>query len=87
MGEIVIRHNLTRQVCDFLEQDYPPTEACEASLQKMLSREKVTVFLGLIALDSKGRVGGATTKEPFVYEYQRASDDKMSQVNPTPVSL
>jgi isoaspartyl peptidase/L-asparaginase-like protein (Ntn-hydrolase superfamily) len=88
MGEYVIKHNLTRQVCDYLEQGYSPTEACEASLKKMLSREKVTVFLGLIALDAKGEVGGATTKsESFVYEYQRLGDEKMTQIKPAAISI
>jgi len=88
LGEIAIRHGLTRTVCDFLEEEYSPTEACEAALEKMLKRDKeVTVIMALIALDKHGRVGGATTKDSFSYQYQKLSEDKMTEVVPTPVSV
>lgn len=87
MGEIAIRHNLTRQVCDYLEQGYHPKEACEESLKKMLRNDRISMIMALIALDREGRVGGATTKEPFVYQYQKASDKEVTVVRPTPVSI
>ena len=87
LGEISIRHGLTRSVCNFLEDGYPPTEACEAALKKMLRTEKVEVIMALIALDRHGRVGGATTKESFSFQYQRLSETTMTEVVPTPVSL
>ena len=88
LGEIAIRHGLTRAVCDLLEKDYEPTEACETVLKRMLrSDPEVTVIIALIALDKHGRVGGATTKESFSYQYQRLSDKEATEVVPTPVSL
>ncbi len=87
LGEYAIRHNLTRKVCDRLEEGYQPTEACEDTLKEMLRREKVGFILALVALDRHGRVGGATTKESFVYQYQRLSDTSMTRVTPTPVSI
>jgi isoaspartyl peptidase/L-asparaginase-like protein (Ntn-hydrolase superfamily) len=87
LGEIAIRHGLTRSVCNFLEEEYSPTEACEAALKKMLRSDKVEVIMALIALDKQGRVGGATTKESFSYQYQRLSETAMTEVVPTPVSI
>jgi len=86
LGEIAIRHGLTRSVCNFLGEGYHPTEACEAVLKRMLRRDKVDVIMALISLDRHGRVGGATTKESFSYQYQRMGDDKMTEIIPTPVS-
>jgi N4-(beta-N-acetylglucosaminyl)-L-asparaginase len=88
LGEIAIRHGLTRTVCDFLAEGYDPTEACETALRNMLRRDQeITVIMALIALDKNGRVGGATTKESYSYQYQRLSDSKMTEVVPTPVSI
>jgi isoaspartyl peptidase/L-asparaginase-like protein (Ntn-hydrolase superfamily) len=87
LGEIVIRHGLTRAVCDFLEEDYSPTEACEFALKRMLKRDPdIKVIIALIALDRRGRVGGATTKDSFSYQYQRLGDNQMTEVVPTTVS-
>ncbi len=88
LGEIAIRHGLTRTVCDLLAEGYSPTEACETTLRNMLRRdEEITVIMALIALDKHGRVGGATTKESYSYQYQRLSDSKMTEVVPTPISV
>jgi L-asparaginase / beta-aspartyl-peptidase len=91
IGEFVIRHNLTRKVCDYLGEGFNPTEACEESLRQMLRGEKVDYVIGLIALDRQGRVGGATSgrdvRMQFSYQYQRLSDQKMTSVTPTPISL
>ena len=87
LGEIAIRHGLTRTVCNFLGEGYPPTEACEAALKKMLRIDKVEVIMALIALDKQGRVGGATTRESFSYQYQRTSESHMTELVPTPVSI
>jgi isoaspartyl peptidase/L-asparaginase-like protein (Ntn-hydrolase superfamily) len=88
LGEIAIRHGLTRTVCDFIEQGYTPTEACEAALKKMLrSDREIRVIMALIALDKHGRVGGATTKKSYSFQYQRLSDQEMTVVVPTPVSI
>lgn len=88
LGEIAIRHSLTRTVCDQLEEGYSPNEACEFTLKRMLKNDpEVQVIIALIALDSKGRVGGATTRESFSYQYQRLSDKEMTEVVPTPVSV
>jgi isoaspartyl peptidase/L-asparaginase-like protein (Ntn-hydrolase superfamily) len=87
LGEIAIRHGLTRTVCNFLGEAYSPTEACEAALKKMLRSDKVDVIMALIALDKQGRVGGATTKESFSYQYQRMSESHMTEIVPTPVSI
>jgi beta-aspartyl-peptidase (threonine type) len=87
LGEVSIRHGLTRSVCDFLEQDYSPTEACESALKKMQKRDKVDLIMALIALDKQGRVGGASTKESFSYQYQKLGDSVMTEVVPTPVSV
>jgi isoaspartyl peptidase/L-asparaginase-like protein (Ntn-hydrolase superfamily) len=88
LGEIAIRHGLTRAVCDLLGDGYSPTEACETILKKMLKNDpEVTVIIALIALDKHGRVGGATTKESFSYQYQNVSDKEMTEVVPTPVSI
>ncbi len=88
LGEIAIRHGLTRGVCDLLEKGVAPTEACETTLKNMLKRDKsVKVVLALIALDKQGRVGGATTKAEFSYQYQRLNEKEMTEVFPTPVSV
>jgi isoaspartyl peptidase/L-asparaginase-like protein (Ntn-hydrolase superfamily) len=88
LGEIAIRHGLTRGVCDLIELGVPPTEACETALKNMLRRDKsVKVVLALIALDKQGRVGGATTKAEFSYQYQRLNEKEMTEVFPTPVSV
>jgi isoaspartyl peptidase/L-asparaginase-like protein (Ntn-hydrolase superfamily) len=89
IGEFVIRHNLTRKVCDYLGEGYGPTEACEESLRQMLRRERVEYVIGLIALDKKGRVGGATSgrdaRMQFSYQFQRLSDRKMISMVPTSI--
>lgn len=86
LGEIAIRHSLTRAVCDLLEEGYEPTEACETVLKKMLRNDpEVHVIIALIALDKNGQVGGATTKASFSYQYQRIGENKMTEVVPTPV--
>jgi L-asparaginase / beta-aspartyl-peptidase len=88
LGEIAIRHGLTRGVCDLLEEGVPPTEACETVLKNMLKKDKtVTVVIALIALDKHGAVGGATTKDGFTYEYQRLNEKEMTEVEPTAVSV
>ena len=88
LGEIAIRHGLTRGVCDLLEGGVEPTEACETTLKNMLRRDKsVKVVLALIALDRQGRVGGATTKADFSYQYQKLNEKEMTEVFPTPVSV
>jgi beta-aspartyl-peptidase (threonine type) len=87
IGEIIIRHSLTKRVCDLIEEEgYHPTEACESALKKMLRAEGHTSIVALIALDKDGRVGGATTEEKFSYVYQGLDDAKYRQVTPTPVS-
>lgn len=86
LGEYSIKHNLTRKVCDFIEEGMSPTDACEESLELMLKREKVPVIMALIALDRKGNVGGATTKESFVYSYRRISDSRITEVTPEPIA-
>lgn len=88
LGEIAIRHGLTRTVCDFLSEGLGPIEACETTLKNMLRRDReVRVIIALIALDKYGRVGGATTKESFSYQYQRMNENQMTEVVPTPVSI
>lgn len=86
LGEYSIKHNLTRKVCDFIEDGMSPKDACEESLSLMLRREKVPVIMALIALDRKGNVGGATTKEGFSYCYRRLSDKELREVYPEPVT-
>jgi isoaspartyl peptidase/L-asparaginase-like protein (Ntn-hydrolase superfamily) len=85
MGEYSIRHNLTRGVCLRLEQGLSPTEACEETLRDMLRREDVDVLLALIAIDRRGRVGGATTKAPFSYQYYSPEHLKIVEVTPSPL--
>lgn len=85
LGEHAIRHNLTRKVCDYIEDGMNPKDACEESLSMMLRREKVDVVMALIAIDRKGNVGGATTKEGFTYYFRRLSDSSTTEVVPTPV--
>ena len=90
IGEYVIKHNLTRVVCDRLGEDYGPAEACEEALKGMLKRESVKHIIGLIALDRHGRVGGAfisRESKQFTFQYQRLSDKEMTIVSPSPVSL
>jgi beta-aspartyl-peptidase (threonine type) len=87
LGEYSIKHNLTRKVCDFIEEGMTPKDACEESLELMLKREKVNVIMALIAIDNRGNVGGATTKESFTYCYARLSNSKIVEVTPEPVSL
>lgn len=90
IGEYVIRHSLTRVVCDRLGAGYGPTEACEEALKSMLKREAVKHIIGLIALDARGEVGGAWISHEsrqFTFQYQRLSDKEMTVVSPAPVSL
>ena len=88
LGEIVIRHGLTRTVCDLLGEGLEPTEACEIALKNMLKSDReVKTLIALIALDKRGRVGGATTKETFSYQYQRLGESEMTEVVATPVSI
>ena len=87
LGEIAIRHGLTRGVCDQIDKGASPTEACETTLKNMLRNDKtVKVVLALVALDKHGRVGGATTRDGFSYQYQRLNEKEMTEVFPTPVS-
>ena len=88
LGEIAIRLGLTRAVCDLMQEGYLPTEACEETLRRMLKNDReVRVIIALIALDKQGRVGGATTKESFSYQYQKLGEKEMTEVVPTPVSI
>ncbi len=87
IGEIIIRHSLTRKVCDLLEQGYNPNEACEQVLKKMLALEQTRSVVALISIDRFGQVGGATTHESFRYQFQRFSDTRYTEVAPTPISV
>jgi isoaspartyl peptidase/L-asparaginase-like protein (Ntn-hydrolase superfamily) len=90
IGEYVIRHNLTRVVCDKMGDGYGPTEACEEALRDMLSREKIKHIIGLIALNRRGEVGGAFVSQEskqFYFQYQRLSDERMTVVSPSPLTL
>jgi N4-(beta-N-acetylglucosaminyl)-L-asparaginase len=90
IGEYVIRHTLSRKVCDYIEERSSPTEACEKALLQMIQRENVPHFIGLIALDRKGEVGGACISNEahqFTFQYQRLSDGDMHEVTPKPVKL
>ena len=89
VGEYVIKHSLTRMVCEKIGTGSGPTEACEDALRQTLRREKVEHIIGLIALDSKGDVGGAyisTEEKRFTFQYQRLSDREMTVVRPEPLS-
>lgn len=88
IGEYVIKHTLTRVVCEKMGEGLDPTAACEEALRQMLRRERVDHIIGLIALDRKGEVGGAyisREKRQFRFQYQRMSEREMTVVRPTPV--
>ncbi|MDG7001821.1 MAG: isoaspartyl peptidase/L-asparaginase, partial [Nitrososphaerota archaeon] len=87
MGEYAIKHNLTRTVCDYIQEGFSPQEACEESIKLMLKREMTLVRIAVIALDANGNVGGATTMDSFVYCYRRLSDYKLTEVTPTRLGL
>jgi isoaspartyl peptidase/L-asparaginase-like protein (Ntn-hydrolase superfamily) len=90
IGEYVIKHSLTRMVCEKMGEGLDPTEACEMVLRNMLKSENVRHIIGLIALDRNGEAGGAyisQEKKRFTFQYQRLSDSKMTVVRPNPVSL
>jgi isoaspartyl peptidase/L-asparaginase-like protein (Ntn-hydrolase superfamily) len=90
IGEYVIKHNLTRVVCDKLGEGYGPAEACEEALIGMLKRERVKHIIGLIAIDKRGDVGGAYISQEskqFTFQYQRLSDEEMTVVSPSPMPI
>jgi len=88
IGEYVIKHSLTRMVCEKMGEGLGPTEACEKALSNMLKSENVRHIIGLIALNKRGEVGGAYIsfeKRRFSFQYQRLSDKEMTVVRPDPV--
>ena len=86
-GEFAIKHTLSRKVCDFIEPCMKPKDACEEALLMVLRKEKVDAILTVIAMDRKGNIVDATTKESFSYCYRKEYDYKISEVYPDPVRL
>jgi isoaspartyl peptidase/L-asparaginase-like protein (Ntn-hydrolase superfamily) len=84
-GEYAIKYNLTRRVCDLMGEGHSPTEACERALKEMLKIERKSPFMALIALNSAGTPGGATTGGSFSYYYERGSE-RVVRVTPAPLS-
>ena len=64
-----------------------PKDACEEALLMVLRKEKVDAILTVIAMDRKGNIVDATTKESFSYCYRKEYDYKISEVYPDPVRL
>ena len=88
IGEYVIKHSLTRVVCESMGEGLDPTAACEEALSQMIRRERVDHLIGLIALDRRGEVGGAyisSEKRQFRFQFQRLSEGEMTIVRPSPV--
>ncbi len=69
VGENVMRHCATFAVVERMRQGMHPQQACEATLHAIAKKDPrgYRLNLCLLALDKQGRVGAATTDEPFPY--------------------
>jgi isoaspartyl peptidase/L-asparaginase-like protein (Ntn-hydrolase superfamily) len=85
IGETAMRHCLTKDICDLVEEGLSPTEACETALLKMMSLEKFDHIVGVICVDVNYNTGGACTKTGFQFEYMGSEDTAPVIVYPKPV--
>jgi len=87
VGETAMRHCLTKEVCELVEEGKTPIEACEAALLKLQSIEKFDHLAAVICIDADCNVGGASTRPGFQYEYITSSEREPIIVKPEPINL
>jgi N4-(beta-N-acetylglucosaminyl)-L-asparaginase len=85
VGEVAIRHALSKKVCDLVESGFSPNQACESALLEVSSIEKLEHLLAVMCIDKRGEVGGATTKSGFQYQFVTSERAEHVIVRPNPV--
>ncbi len=70
IGEIAIRLVLAKSTCDLIRVGQTPQKATEISIQEVNRRmQNVSNQMGLIAVDSEGRIGAAHNSHHLVWAY------------------
>jgi beta-aspartyl-peptidase (threonine type) len=70
VGEIAIRLVLAKTVCDYIESGKTPQKAVEKAIRLVNKRISASYkSMGLIALDSKGRIGAAHNSANLCWAY------------------
>lgn len=76
-GQTAIRHVLSKTTCSLMEQGLSPQAACEEGLKPIIRLESEP-RVALLAMNTKGEVGSASTFEGFEYCYRSSAMDRES---------
>lgn len=74
-GEVAIRHVLSKTTCNLMEQGLSPQAACEEAL-KFVARLESEPRVALLAMNTTGEVGSASSFEGFEYCYRSSVMDQ-----------
>jgi len=83
-GQTAIRHVLSKTTCTLMEEGLSPQAACEEGL-KFVVRLESEPRVALLAMNTKGEVGSASTFEGFEYCYRSSTMDQETLLESTPV--
>ncbi len=75
IGEIAIKLVLAKSACDFMRNGKAAQEAAENSI-KLVNRRMHGGFMGLITVDTKGRIGAAHNSPNLCWAYMTAETDE-----------
>jgi N4-(beta-N-acetylglucosaminyl)-L-asparaginase len=83
LGENVMRYCGSFMIVEFMRQGLDPTEACRQAIRRIASKEPkgANLSINFVALDKKGRFGGAGTDRGFSFSVTTRSS---SRVLPNP---
>jgi len=83
LGENVMRYCASFMIVELMRQGLDPTEACRQAIRRIVSQEPkgANLSINFVALDKKGRFGGAGTDGSFSFSVTTRSS---SRVLPNP---
>jgi isoaspartyl peptidase/L-asparaginase-like protein (Ntn-hydrolase superfamily) len=83
LGENVMRYCASFMIVELMRQGLEPTEACRQAIRRIVSQEPkgANLSINFVALDKKGRFGGAGTDGGFSFSVTTPSN---SRVLPNP---
>jgi isoaspartyl peptidase/L-asparaginase-like protein (Ntn-hydrolase superfamily) len=84
VGENVMRHCTTYAIVERMRQGMDPQTACEETLHAIAKKDPRGYRLNfcVLAVDKQGRVGAATTDEPFPYAVTTATGSEVRTAQP-----
>lgn len=74
-GEVATKHVVSKTTCNLMEQGLSPQAACEEAL-KFVARLESEPRVALLAMNTTGEVGSASSFEGFEYCYRSSAMDQ-----------